>query len=426
MPLTLKQVFTPGGQPSVTYVSRDHLGLEDQIEDVIARGYAFNVVTGPTKSGKTVLIQKVLGERPTLLLEGGLIGSIDAFWDQLAYKLNIADTATKGQSGTAGNTATVEGSGGVPGFVQGKAANASTTTETDFSQLTYSNVKSLAVIDRLRTTETPLVIDDFHYVDATVQLAVIRALKGAVQDGLTLFLVAVPHRAFDPLQAEDEVNGRFSHVEIPSWSLDDLVQIPTNGFEALNVAVPAAIIRRICSDSFGNPLLVQEICSELCLRHKIRGHQSSRRKLDKPRLLETYTQMAARKSFPTFRDLARGPGGYKRRKTRKLVSGEDADLYQGILLAVARLGPLPVTTFAELQNSLKSVFDKLETVPRKQEIVAALKAMNLVARGRPQGSPPIEWVEESETFVIIDPFLMFYMSWTFKDQGVALSELDLD
>ncbi|MNS26133.1 hypothetical protein D3C72_580480 [compost metagenome] len=423
--LTLKQVFTPGGQPSVTYVSREHLGLEDRIEDVIARGFAFNVVTGPTKSGKTVLIQKVLGDRPALLLEGGLIESIESFWNQLAHMLNIADSAARGQSGTAGNTLAIEGSGGVPGFVQGKATNTTTTTETDTSQLVYTNVKSLAVIERLHSNDIPLVIDDFHYIDPAVQLAVVRALKGAVQKGLTLFLVAVPHRAFDPLQVEDEVNGRFSHVEIPAWTIEDLVKIPVNGFEALNVSVPSSTIRRMCADSFGNPLLVQEICSELCLRHKIRGRQSPRKELKEPRLLETYTAMAASKSFPTFRDLARGPEGYKGRKTRKLVGGETADLYQAILLAVARLGPQPVTTFAELQNSLKAVFDQKEAFPRKAEVVSALKGMNLVARSRPQGSPPIEWVGETERLVIIDPFLMFYMRWTFRDQGLALSDVDL-
>ena len=29
--LQLKDVFTPGGQPSVTYVSRSHLGLEQKV-----------------------------------------------------------------------------------------------------------------------------------------------------------------------------------------------------------------------------------------------------------------------------------------------------------------------------------------------------------------------------------------------------------
>jgi hypothetical protein len=417
--LTLRDVFTPGGQPSVTYVSRDQLGLEDKIEDAIARGFAFNVVTGPTKSGKTVLIQKVLGERPAVILQGGLLSSIESFWDQLAHELNVPQSATRGQSGVAGNTVAVEGGGGIPGIAQGKVVNTTTTSETDTSQLVYNNVKSLAALRKLKETRTALVIDDFHYINAAVQLGIVRGLKAAVEKGLVIFLVAVPHRAFDPLQVEDEVNGRYLHVEIPAWSREDLSKIPVNGFKALNVSAPSSLTSRICDDSFGNPLLVQEICSALCLRHKVRGYQSSHVTLNEARLVETYSSMAEGKSVPTFRTLVRGPEGRKGRKMRLLVSGEESDLYQAILLAIARLGPKDATTYVQLQNSLRAVFDKSETMPKKAEIVSALKSMDEVAKRRPQGSPPIEWVPENETFVIIDPFLMFYMRWTFRDQGAS-------
>lgn len=81
--------------------------------------------------------------------------------------------------------------------------------------------------------------------------------------GLAVILLAVPHRAFNPMTAEQELEGRFKHVEIPPWDMDDLLQIPSRGFEALNVKNDPRLNRRICEEGFGNPLLVQEICSEL-------------------------------------------------------------------------------------------------------------------------------------------------------------------
>ena len=62
VPVPLKKVFTPGGQPSITYVGREHLKLEDAVREPLVKGYSINVVTGPTKSGKTVLCRHVLSE----------------------------------------------------------------------------------------------------------------------------------------------------------------------------------------------------------------------------------------------------------------------------------------------------------------------------------------------------------------------------
>src|SRR5262249_28737359 len=116
----LRDVFTPGGLPSVTYVSRDHLELEKKLSDALARGFAFTVVTGPTKSGKSVLCRRVLETSPLVIVEGGQIRSEADFWTHIAYQLNIASGATKTRTETSTTTVTAEGSGGFPGIFQAK------------------------------------------------------------------------------------------------------------------------------------------------------------------------------------------------------------------------------------------------------------------------------------------------------------------
>ena len=101
--MQLKEVFTPGGQPSVTYVGREHLQLEDAVRGALARGYALNVVTGPTKSGKTVLCKRVLANAAKfIVVEGGQVRNEDDFWRHISFKLNIANTAVKAASSTMG------------------------------------------------------------------------------------------------------------------------------------------------------------------------------------------------------------------------------------------------------------------------------------------------------------------------------------
>ena len=122
MSVKLKDVFTPGGQPSVTYVGREHLRLEDTIKKVLEQCYTLNVVTGPTKSGKTVLCTRVLDSGyKHVVVEGGQIRAEADFWANLAHQLNVAQTAVKGKSDTDGWQTAGSVTGGIPAVVGGSA-----------------------------------------------------------------------------------------------------------------------------------------------------------------------------------------------------------------------------------------------------------------------------------------------------------------
>lgn len=265
MSVKLKDVFTPGGQPSVTYVGREHLRLEDAIKKVLEQGYTLNVVTGPTKSGKTVLCTRVLDSGyKHVVVEGGQIRAEADFWANLAHQLNVAQTAVKGKSGTDGWQTAGGVTGGIPAVLGGSATQTFSGSTQETVSASYQNVPMLAALRKLTDEGVALLVDDFHYIPSDVQRAIIQALKGPIFRGLSVILLAVPHRAFDPITVEDELQGRFRHVPIPPWILDDLALIPDRGFRALNVECPKELSRRICRESFGNPLLVQEICSEIC------------------------------------------------------------------------------------------------------------------------------------------------------------------
>src|SRR4051812_14577473 len=69
----LNDVFTPGGQPSITYVSRPGLNIEGSLSKALAQRNIIVSLTGPTKSGKTVLCKNVLRDIAHVWLEGGQI-----------------------------------------------------------------------------------------------------------------------------------------------------------------------------------------------------------------------------------------------------------------------------------------------------------------------------------------------------------------
>jgi hypothetical protein len=410
-PIQLREVFTPGGLPSVTYVSREHLKLEQALSEGLARGFSFIVVTGPTKSGKSVLSRRVLGNEKLVAVEGGQVRSESDFWDHVAYHLNIASAVSKSRGGTVSTSIGGEASGGIPGVIQGKGTTTQSETDQTTSTKNYTNVPMLASINRLLETKSTLMIDDFHYLEPSLQRNIIQSLKGAVFKGLSVVLLAVPHRAFDPIIVENEVEGRFKHIPIPSWALDDLLLIPRQGFPALNVSVERAIQRKMCEESFGNPLLVQEICTEFCLKNGVLAAQDNSRTLDDAQLVATYRATAESKGFPVYQKLKRGPEGRRPRRSREVRDGGKIDLYTAILDSVARLGPKTTTSLEDIRGSLREVFAENEQMPSRSEIIGGLVNMSGVAK-KIQGEPPLEWVSDDQRLEIIDPFLLFCLKWS--------------
>ncbi len=90
----VEDVFTPGGVPSVTYVSRDHLGLEVRVMSALSRRGAFIVISGPTKCGKSVLCKRVLGNTRQIVVQGGQVNSAEDFWNHVSHHLRIPSTET--------------------------------------------------------------------------------------------------------------------------------------------------------------------------------------------------------------------------------------------------------------------------------------------------------------------------------------------
>lgn len=227
--------------------------------------------------------------------------------------------------------------------------------------------------------------------------------------GLAVFLLAVPHRAFDPMTVENEVEGRFKHIPIPPWELDDLKKIPEIGFSALNFDVSIDVQTRICEESFGNPLLVQEACSEFAIVNGCVEKGLLKKRLDPSKLDVAFAEMATSKGFPKYQKLKKGPQARKARQVRQMKDGAGEDIYAAIMKSIARTGPKPLVTYDEIRASLKDLMGDSRALPQKNEITSALNHMTTIAKKEIKGEPPLEWIKDEDELVITDPFLLFYM-----------------
>lgn len=396
-----EEIFVAGGLPTVTYVGREVLDLESEVQAEVTEGYKIVCITGPTKSGKTVLCRKVLGRDNCLWLAGGKIASSKDCWEQLISKLDLPlqDSATESSSGMVGIRALLQ--------VRAKI-------EAGASYSITHNLKA-ASLEHARLSGKTIVVDDFHYMPENVQREFVRAVKDDVFDGLRVVLIAVPHHAFAAINVANEMEGRFSQIEIPSWEIDDLLKISELGFPALNIRTNGAIAKKFARESFGSPLLMQRFCLRLCLKYDVVEKSRKLRELspsDEARD-EIFKSVAKHFGLPAYRKLLAGPQSRKDRIQRNLVDGGTADIYQCILYSIAKTGPRPEISYNDIRSTLQEILMDSD-VPQKNQVTNAISHMVNIAKEKIEGEPVIDWT--NDTLYLTDPFLMFYMRWIIKPQ----------
>lgn len=409
----LEDVFTPGGQPVVTYVGRDHLGVESSVKKALAQKSIIVSLTGTTKSGKTVLCRNVLEDYEFVWIEGGQVKTEIDFWNKVCSELEVPAEVKRKEGLTRSGTLQIGGSAetGIPANKAGITITAGgSRLKVSDEDRTYKIDSMLAAIEYLTANKICLVIDDFHYVPDEDRASLIRSLKGAVFQGLKVILLSTPHRAFEAIKAEAEVTGRFKHVTVPTWSTDDLSKIASSGFSALNCECPKEIVDSFCLESQGSPLLMQQFCWNLCYDNGILTKKLFKSYV--PSLADThaiFNEVAQDAGLPIYEKLAKGPQSRTDRIPRPLINGQTADIYQAILLAVAVTGPQEKLSYDQIRTSLNNILT--DKIPQKLEVSNTLNHLSAIDAKENRGDRAIDWDVERLDLVITDPFFRFFLRW---------------
>jgi hypothetical protein len=416
---TLKEVFVPGGMPSYTYQERKDPTDEDKDIDLAkklrratGRLRKFISVAGPTKSGKTVLVRKVFPKESSVWIEGAHISSVADFWNEVHSKLGLSTPSSLAEGKGKAESKEYEGSAGIkPGGIGSEikeklvqAGNRSLVEVKEFA----TSAAHLGLEGLLRSNRV-LVIDDFHYVSSEVQTSIIRGLKQAVFDGLTVILILIPHRMHQAATVEMDVDGRTHTLEIPEWSGTELFAIAETGFRALNVRVHAITINAMVVECFQSPHLMQDLCSLMCDDWGVlETHAGSLRTLDfvkgKDEFFERFATDAVNPN--TFRALQKGPERTNR-VPRPLKAGGTCDTYEAVLMALRTLDVMSPVRWSDLRKGLQEI---LIEEPQQQEVTRVLEKMDEIAKER-DGEPVIDYVKEQRELHLVDPFFRFYVRW---------------
>lgn len=437
--LQASQVFTPNDFPAWTYVER-----QDNFDRNVLYGLKIpNMIisiSGPSKSGKSVLLQKVVGKDHLIRIFGPQITESDDVWSAVLDWMGTPTSSTTQdtQTSTESNIIGGQGSLGLPGTVNvsGKLETTAAQAKASTKSRTSGRSGLRQVQHEIGTSEYVVFVDDFHYIPREIQVEVAKQLKAATEMGIKICTASVPHRSDDVVRANSELRGRVQAVDMAFWSENELQEIGVRGFPMLNMDVAQTFVARLAIEACGSPQLMQSLCLQTCFRCNVFEKYSTMTNIsisddDFKRILETTSTTA---DFSTLVETMHvGPKlRGQERKEFEFVDGSVGDVYRAVLLALASTPPLMSLTYKSLLGRIAAVCADQSRIPVGSSISEACTQIDKIAKRSVavdtgiQGLQPIEWdtTTDVENLHIAEPYFLFYLRASTKLNSLGVLKGD--
>jgi hypothetical protein len=415
-----------GASPKITYNPRDERHLEQELTGYLDQGPGRALsVSGPTKSGKTVLVERALPRDEAIWVEGQDVQSVEAFWDRIVDWLGLYDLVEITRQETDATGKQLGMSVGVPKLASIDARKTDDTGVTKGVRKSRTQAVTSVARTGLEELTVPVVLDDFHHVAEEAKQAVARAIKSVIPF-TKVILIAVPHEAFDVVRNEADMGGRVSQLRIAQWSVPELHFIAQRGFEALNIDDQRGVGMKLAEASYGAPFLMQDLCYQYAISLGVLETAAEAvSTVEPPDWDEFFARIANRTPPSIFDHLLKGPKTRgQRRVARVFKTGVKTDIYGALLYAISRAGKASVT-YQELARVIEAAFD--EPIAG-QQITVSLGHMAAVAtENRGTGESAVAY--KDDVLHVLDPFLLFYLrhgTWDVEkeiDEPVEQEEL---
>lgn len=416
--LSSAEVFTPTSFPTHTYVERDHLHHDRLLREWIRSSTQIASISGPSKSGKTVLVQRVVGEDNLITVSGASVRAADQLWERVLDWWGEPHSTTASASDASGETKGHENIAnlGIAGLgVTGRDRGGTSQTATEGLAATSHRRGLPQVVQEIANTPYTILLDDFHYIPAQIQGDIAQQIKDAASRGVRICVASVPVKADNLVRALPELRGRVLAVDLDYWRLKDLIEIAKIGCPLLGLEVDPESLQMFAREAAGSPQLMQSICLWMCNHLGVRETADSLRFVQLDELarkeilfltsctVEFRSQVRAMISGPRAR-----PG---ERRSYVHRDGRIADVYLSIMRAVAMDPPRLSIDYAELQQRLE-VLCKGATPDGASVVNACVKLSQIAAGFASFTGPAFEWDEQAQVILIPDPYLLFYLRWS--------------
>ena len=244
---SFSDVFKPGTYPQKTYVSRNSKGTrytyEERLKQSLSIEGYLTYIVGPSKIGKTVLCENVIGRESMVSMSGNDFSKEHDFWSGVGKKIGISMSAKISEETAA---------------ISDSEQRATTVTKDYFATKDK-------VLQYFSDYKKILVLDDFHYAPPEMQYDIACQLKEVIRGGFKAVIVSLPYRSDDAIRLNPDLTGRISIIEIEPWKKEELICIADKGFSELGMAVEGNLMSRMAEESIHSPQLMQSICLNIGL-----------------------------------------------------------------------------------------------------------------------------------------------------------------
>jgi len=440
--LQVHDVFTPGSYPTNNYVTRSNEAAKKAAKtlkrDIRYGGY-FIIVSGPTKVGKTVLVEHT--DPDAHVIRGSSIKSVDDLWARFGSKLGIPVSKETGRVTSDKSKWTFWASIGLGGSTAAGEHGLDKSTGETHELHPEDAVPDAIKVARKNGKRVNLVIDDFHFMAPALALEVIRALRGVTEAKGTVTLVTLPHRAKQVPAMVEDIKGRIQHIQVPEWSAAELEEIATQGFRTLNLVDASGFAKDLAMQSYGSPQLMQRLCLAFCDDvNGIEEEQPVHVVLHEPASWdEFYRELEDVGSQTWLRKLHDGPmvRGADR-STYTLHDGRTLDPYPIVLTALQSLLPAKEVSIGILTARIAELLVDPEEA-KKMTLGPKLKHMSRIATKRAdqdtwdevqeadpdqfagaddeKGNTQPAFEYRDETAYILEPFFAYGLRWHYPLAG---------
>ena len=377
-----QEVFIPGALPESTYVTRKmKIGFtyEERLKQALSMNGYLTSISGPSKIGKTVLCEKVIGLEHLVEVSGSDFKDEKNLWFQLGIK---AGMPSEGEFTTDGNT--------------GNAAS-------ETYVLTKDNV-----MEYYKQHDFVLLLDDFHYAEKKMQIYMAQQFKDAIRKGFKVIVASLPHRSDDAIRTNPDLQGRISIIDIDAWSKEELREIPIKGFGELGIRISEENIDRLVEESICSPQLMQLICLNICI---LEGSDEKIVNFVKDETIEKAFRFSTlnldyEKIAYTIKQ-GKNPRG-KGRKSYQTKNLGTLDLYGLILEAIAIDPPIVSVDFDGLMNRILLLVSG-EEKPTAKSLKDYLQNLQEVLAEKGRSYEVIEW--KDNVLYILESLFLFYLRW---------------
>ena len=373
----------------MTHISRksavSDLSYEFRLEQAIKVSGFLTSLVGPSKMGKTILCEKVIGLEKIVEVSGADFDENTDFWKLAASKVGLAYEGQFSSEKIIPDTRDKYGKKEVYALTKDK------------------------IIEYYKQEKLVMVIDDFHYAPPEKRMQIAQQLKDAIRRGFKAIVVSLPHRADEAIRQNADLSGRLSLINMEAWEVKDLKEIAKIGFAKLDIEIEDDIAEKIAIESLTSPQLMQYICLNICTILEL--SQSGEKRVCSDILETAYRYTTANFEYgDVVAFLKKGPNPRgKSRKHFKAKDGRSYDLYELIVKSIAENPPIMQLEFEDVQERIVKLLDDDSEKPKAQAIREHLTKLQELINGREDIFRVLDWKEG--TLYILDPLFLFYLRW---------------